>query len=263
MKKTALGLVAAAVGLLAGTAGARPDSTRERFGEGGQFVLGLDRAMGLAFESWTSVQDDLGYDTGTGDAYSYTIASTYSETHVGVLGSHHLATGGVSSNALLPRFALDVFLIDGLSLGASFMFVSSTGEVESESDDPSFADGRGPDDPPSVQTLLVTPRVGYAFGLGKLLAFWPRAGITYARLKSEDADGNTTKITAFDLTVEGMLAITPVTHFAVLVGPFGDIALNGKSVRDGEDAMGDTRTAEDDFSMTAFGLSAGVVGYFP
>jgi len=258
MKKTAIVLVTAAVGLVGGTAGAQ-----ERLGEGGQFVIGLDRSMGLSLESWTTTEDALGYDPDTGRTYTYTVDSTYSETHVGVLGSQHLVMGNVSSNALLPRFALDVFLIDGLSLGASFMFVSTTGEVDSESDDSGFTEDSGPEDPPSVQTLLVTPRLGYALGLAKVLALWPRAGVTYARLKREDADGDTTKITAIDLTLEGMLAISPTTHFALLVGPFADISLSGKSVREGEDATGDHRTAEDDFSMTAFGLAAGVAGYFP
>ena len=52
--------------------------------------------------------------------------------------------------------------------------------------------------------------------------------------------------------------IHPGEHFAILVGPYGDIGLSGTS-----ESETDTTSTEDDITVSSFGLTTSIVGYFP
>jgi len=100
----------------------------------------------------------------------------------------------------LPRLGLDVFVIDHLSVGGSFVWYSR--------DDNS--------------NFLISPRIGYAIDFSRSFGFWPRGGFTF---RSNDVGpGNDEE---FALTLEAMFYGSPAEHFAFIFGPVFDIGLAG------------------------------------
>jgi hypothetical protein len=199
----------------------------DNVGNEGQFVISADRVMGV-FVTRTSAED-LGTDKNT------TIA---------LLGN---AGGGglLPVASTLPRLALDYFVIDGLSVGGSLMYMRTSGEFEPEEGDSQ--------DNATFSTVLVHPRVGYSYIIDETFAIWPRAGITWSQTKIEDEDGDETTLSSFAVSADVPLVISPFEHFAFLVGPFLDLGVSGNY---------ETPTREIDTKQTAFGLAVGIAGYY-
>ena len=60
------------------------------------------------------------------------------------------------------------------------------------------------------------------------------------------------------LTLEVLLSISFVDHFAMLIGPYADIGLGGSAKVDSD--FGDS---DDDLTVTSFGLTTSLAGYLP
>jgi hypothetical protein len=100
-----------------------------------------------------------------------------------------------------------------------------------------------------------------------MFAIWPRVGFMYANygVHVEDTEPGpppvTTEtdvtVTMTDLTLEFMMAVTPVQNVAILFGPFADIGLGGSSSVE-EDPPDPTPPNDEDVTYTAFGFSAGL-----
>ena len=200
----------------------------DNIGEEMQFVFGVDRVTGVAFDRQTlspSQGDDIVNK-------STTIAL------FGVEGTH----------TLVPRLGLDYFVTEGISVGGSLVYIhqSTSTEVGSNS-----ADG------PSSSLFLINPRVGYAMQFDETFSFWPRAGITYISTKA-DSDADTESWHGLDLTVEGMFGISPFSHFAILVGPYLDLGLSGTATSEPQGGP----STDTDAKLTGFGLTSSIVGYY-
>src|SRR5690606_22113506 len=65
--------------------------------------------------------------------------------------------GGHLSPVTVPRVALDIFIIESLSLGGTLGLHSNTG----------------------TSGLLFSPRIGYAIAFNQQWGFWPKGGFTY------------------------------------------------------------------------------------
>lgn len=124
----------------------------------------------------------------------------------------------------IPRIGFDVFVVNGLSLGGSFVVLNTSR--------------------PDVTDIIVAPRVGYAYMFGRVVGIWPRGGLSYAHSSGPgDAEGHSF---AFDIDVP---LIFRCTHsFAITLGPLLDVGFAGK--------LNDVDT-----SFVQFGLSAGIVGF--
>jgi hypothetical protein len=96
----------------------------------------------------------------------------------------------------VPRAAVDVFVIDRLSVGGSLAFYAQTGDP----------DGEG---------FLFAPRVGYAIPLSKLFTFWPRGGITF--VSDDPGDDN-----IFALSGEAAFVLTPQPSWGIILAPTMD-----------------------------------------
>lgn len=253
MKKAAALLLGTGLSLVSGAAMAQAQwggtyqpamppprsSSVDNIGEEMQFVFGVDRVMGFSWDRATFTPDG-GSDT------------ILKSTNVSLFGS---AAGGTSAGALsapttnIPRLALDYFVVEGVSIGGSFIFLSSSAEQE---------DDAGTADIGTRTTWAIHPRVGYAYAFDETFSIWPRLGVTYLS-SSFESDATETSFSAFDLTGELMLGISPIENFAFLIGPYLDLGLSGS----GESTdLSTNNTLEADTKLTSFGLAVSVLGYY-
>ncbi len=106
------------------------------------------------------------------------------------------------------------------------------------------------------ENLLLGARVGVAFPFSSSTALWVRGGIAYTSTKLESLG----KITIRDVRpgAEVLLVLSPVDHFAVLLGGSFEIGVAGK--RESESSSG--QTTSEDFKYMEYGLTFGVLADF-
>jgi hypothetical protein len=231
----------------------------DNIGNAGQIVIGAERLAGV-FVDQADVET-----TNTAFGTTITAEVSASTTTVSVFGN---SPGGPTS---VPRLALDFFVIQGLSLGGSFIYLTRSGDVESTTDDGSQSVTS--EDELATQSLFVlAPRIGYAVAFDETFAFWPRVGISYSADVTEDEDEvddglggtiivtDTTTLKATQLTLEALLVVSPFEGFALAGGPFYDVGLGGSFERE-IDAPGAVNI-EGDYRATAFGFTVGMLAYF-
>jgi hypothetical protein len=206
-------------------------SNLDNLGEEMQFVFGVDRVMGFSWDR-LNIEPEGGGET---------ITKT---TNVSLFGSASGATTNV------PRLGLDFFVTEGVSVGGSFIYLSRSSELETDADTTDLG---------TETAWAIHPRVGYAFALDETFSVWPRLGITYFSFSSEDPENDsTTTVSGLDLTGEIMFGISPMSHFAILIGPYLDLGLSGTA--EVEPASGSS--TESDARLTSFGLAVSIVGYY-
>jgi hypothetical protein len=263
MKKVLTALVGTGIFLVSGIAAAQYNqgwsgsyqptappvrsSGLDNLGEEAQITFGVDRVMGLAFDR-AKVDQDV---SGT------TVTTTNKTTTIGLFGMT-----GAQSTGLVPRLALDYFVMESISVGGSLIYISQTGTQDTEG-----GGLNGSTDLPTITTFELAPRVGYCMAFDETFSFWPRAGITYFSQKAETtitdpATGTSSTSTdtnsGLDLTLEGMVGISPFSNFAMLVGPYLDLGLSGTSKN--EPASG--TATENDLKATSYGLAVSILGYY-
>ena len=211
----------------------------DNLGEEMQFVFGVDRVMGISWDRLT-LESDVG---GT------TVTQTTKTTNISLFGSG----GGQTTN--IPRLALDFFVTEGISIGGSLVYLHRS--ISQELDpDPGNASG----DVGSGSLFAIHPRVGYAYPFDETFSIWPRLGITYFSYTEEVIDVSETTTSGFDLTGEVMLGISPMSNFAILIGPYLDLGLSG--TQETTDLSPGGATTELDSTLTSFGLAVSIVGYY-
>ncbi|MBX3225966.1 MAG: hypothetical protein KIT84_29680 [Labilithrix sp.] len=168
----------------------------------------------------------------------------------------------------LPRVAFDFTIIPHLTLGAALAFGFGLGGSTSEER------STGPNssvtvkvDAPTYTAIGLAPRVGYIIPLGEHLALWPRGGFSFYSLsaKVETSVANAPREisvtdTLFALDLDAQLAIIPVEHFLITVGPMLNIPVSGnRSIS--TTAGANTTTIDRDISVLHFGIHAGIGGW--
>jgi hypothetical protein len=230
-------------------------ASAQEFAQPGQVVLGAERIMGVYSDHLTNKRSD-----GTSEAKLNT-------TSVALIGTAvALDDSGIAYPASTPRFAVDVFVVPGLSLGGSIVYFNRSGSTDSTVNLLGASTTTTSDSPTSA-TFIFAPRLGYAAQLSPLFAIWPRAGITYAHYKltsqNTAAAGATTEDTVSadftDVSAEIMATILPVPHVALLIGPYLDIPLGGgaKTV-----SAGTELTNHPSLKYLSVGLTTGLAAYF-
>ncbi len=182
----------------------------------GELALGVDRVFGYSYSS-----------------------TSYDDTDVERTSSEFSILGGrrAQSNFNAPRASIDYFVADGVSIGGSLVYASSTetldiGGTEAEEDS---------------SMLGLAPRVGYATMLSRGFGIWPRGGITF--ISGEEANVD---VSAVALSLEFPLLLAPSDYLAITLGPTLDYALTASAEAAGQDT---------DLSLTDFGIMAGLVGF--
>lgn len=211
----------------------------DNIGEESQITFGVDRVMGVSFDRAT-VTPDKGDDT------------IVKNTTVSLFGSYGAQTGN------FPRLSLDFFVVESVSVGGSLLYATSSGETEV---------GSTSADTGTTTTFAIAPRVGYAMAFDETFSLWPRAGITYFSHATETpgsgsgatkTPGSTTTTSGLALTVEAMVGISPIEHFAILAGPYVDYGLSGTTKMEPDSGS----STEEDTKVTSYGLTVGILGYY-
>lgn len=206
-------------------------SAADELGEPGQIALGAERVFGLNFWSGTLTPD--GSDTDL----------SASGTSVGLI-----MNSGTLTPYTIPRLALDYMVADGVSIGGSIGYISTSGTR----DVPDGTGGTTEQDLNGTNGFLVAPRVGYVIPVSDGIDFWVRGGITYYSQTTEGEPDDTTT-SGLALGAEGALVLSPIAGFGFTVGPTIDLGLSGTE---------ETGDAENDLTYRNFGLNAGLVGWF-
>lgn len=135
----------------------------------------------------------------------------------------------------VPRFAFDYLVIEHLSIGGALGYASVN-----------------PDRQVDASEFLLAPRVGYLYSFGRVVAIWPRGGITYHSMNVDDDRDNFGDSDGLALTMECPFTFAPTPHFAFMVGPTFDIDMFGTR---------HTPINEVTHKFRTFGLNAGLVGW--
>lgn len=232
---------------------AQAQTANPQLGGSGVLVLSAERLFGVV--SSTTSMEQMGVEA----------SATTTSIDVGLRQS--------ASPWSVPRLAFDGFVTDGLSLGAAAGFSTSSFSAGASSG------GTDADvDLGSSWTLVLSPRVGYAYMFSEKAGIWPRAGMSFffggfgiddGLLAQEDLDGDgmpDVELTAADSSVDGIalsaelpLILTPAQHFIILIAPTLDLGLTGSVSADGS-ASSDS--SESDIEVTDFGLQVGLGGWF-
>ena len=143
----------------------------------------------------------------------------------------------------VPRLAFDYFVIDGLNIGGSLGYAS----VDDDNDQ-----WRGRRD--RYSAFLLAPRVGYVWMFSEVAGFWLRGGFTYhswTRDNPDPAEPDQT-ISGLALTVEPTFVLSPVEHFAFVLGPTLDWDVSGEH---------DPGPAQWDNEYRSIGIQFGLMGW--
>jgi hypothetical protein len=236
--KTELTAVVVASGILLAAPGAR---AADGFGSAGTVAISAERLFGIVASSDTETIDG---QPGEQTGYSTTVS---------LLSSPY---GGLLSSYSYPRVGVDVFAIQGLSLGAALGYVTISTSSKAELNGASVET-----DGPTLNGFIFAPRVGYAYMFMDLLGIWPRAGITYVSAGSSDTnemgDSVETSTNRLALTLEVPLVIAPSPHAAITVGPTLDLGLSG-GAETTTTIDGVSVTTKRDHKATDIGLQAGL-----
>ena len=231
----------------------------ENIGNAGQIVFGAERLTGVYHDEVT-VKQEVPADPTTGRP-GVTMESTSKSTTIGVFGQNALTPSlFLNSASSVPRLALDYFVTDGLSVGGSFVFLTRSGVSEIENDPTQ-------QDQPTLSTLVVNPRVGYAYAFDETFGIWPRLGFIYERDWSKSESNGTqsvsrkTSVQYMTIGLDVPFFISPMKHFAILIGPYFDLGVAGNRHTE-TDAAGAVSTPDSDAKYISYGASTGVVGYF-
>jgi hypothetical protein len=146
----------------------------------------------------------------------------------------------------LPRIAVDAAFARAFTLGGNIGFGATAGE-----------EGTG-EDLPTVSGFAVHARFGYLIVSSATLAVWLRAGPEYSWGSYDDAGARVENVTkALALTIDPQLAIMPVSHAAILVGPLINVGVWGSYER-----RFPSSSEEVDFTISNFGVTGAIALLF-
>lgn len=213
----------------------------QEFGTAGRFAISAERMFGVVHS--TQSEDD--------EVAGVEVTRRQSNTTISLLNN---PLGGLVSAYSAPRLAADYFVTDGLSIGAALGFAHSSSSTETEGEDTTVET-----DGPSTNTVLLAPRVGYAFMFDDAIGIWPRLGITYVNASSEtdDVESSASRLA---LTIEAPFVFAPLPHVAFTAGPTLDLGLSGSTEFDPSEPGEETE--ETDVKATDIGLQLGMLVYF-
>jgi hypothetical protein len=209
--KQALSALVISFGLLAPVL-----ASAQELGSKGDAVFSVDRLMGI---TGTHQVDELD-------------RNEFSDDFTSISFGWRNSPGGSPFD--VPRIAFDYLAFEHFSIGGSLGYAS----VDADRDN-------------DYSMFLISPRVGYLYSFGKVVAIWPRGGFTYHTLNFDNGFDDK----GFALTLECPFTFSPATHFAFHVGPTFDIDMFGS-----RDVAGPLEKV--DHTYRAFGVNAGLLGWF-
>lgn len=135
-----------------------------------------------------------------------------------------------------PRFALDGFVIDRLSVGGSLGIIFWDDDDDNDNDD--------------GVAFFLAPRVGYLYMFSSSVGIWARGGFTYYTYDQDFFDRS-----QLALDLEAMFPFVINEGFALVVGPAAHIGISGEY--DNNNNNNDNQ----DFDEWGIGISFGIMGW--
>lgn len=253
-----LGAVAFTAAVL-GTTNTAQAQDAHGFGERNQLMLSADRLMPLFSFTRRSITTT-NNNTTTDDITTHSAISLLAGTDLDADAIH-----------TVPRVAVDYTVIPRLTVGGALIFAFGLGGSNSTKISAGGTTNETTNDSPKGTLVGIAPRVGYILPIGDFLAFWPRGGFAFYSLHTSEeiktgggpATGtqtHATTATQFSLDLDPQLAIIPLEHLFITVGPLMNIPLTG-SFTDKRTTGATTTETSSDLAVFHFGISAGLGGW--
>ncbi len=153
-----------------------------------------------------------------------------------------LSDNGGSGTSFAVAPAIDYFIINSLSLGASVLF----GVLS-----PAHGDGPG-----ESETIFgIVPRVGYNLGITDIISFWPKVYFGYltASVSGGGANNASSGTNASAVGVFAPFIFQPVPHFILGIGPNFSTQLSNNQTTGG--------TSQTQAKVTEVGVQATIGGW--
>jgi hypothetical protein len=229
------------------------------FGDQGQFIFGADRLFGVF--AYTQNQITPSGTNATTTVTGTDMAFFGGLNSVGVGGGAFVAGNPTFYN--VPRLGFDYTIIKGLTLGGEVIAFFTLGGGTTQGNGPSTSN-------PGGSVFGIAPRVGYIFSLSDVFAIWPRAGLSYYDANFSVRDGrfnvcnDTANANVFGLDLDPVVTISPVQHFAFMVGPTLDWGFTGgySTSTPNNGACSSTVNTSNTYNALNFAINAGLLGWF-
>jgi hypothetical protein len=200
-------------------------ASAQEIGAKGDAIFSVDRLMGI-----TGTHRVVEYPAPVGD-----VEADWTNISFGWRDSPEFSPFDV------PRFSFDYLILDHLSVGGSLGYNSISYDGE---------DGLLGSVETDISQFLLAARVGYLYSFGRVVAIWPRGGITYHSVDYDDVF----ELSGLALTLECNFTFTLTRHFAVHLGPSFDIDMFGE--------IDPQNAADRDMRYRTIGRNAGILGWF-
>lgn len=252
--------------------GASAQAVGAAFGQRGQVAISAERLLGVYILDADTEQT--GTASGIGGGTLNVARNTESNSTTFVL----LGNDNAAGPAAIPRLAVDVFVIDGLSIGGSLLYWNDSSETETTGTNTPQGGPIITIDRERAETTTVlfgfAPRVGYAYMFSPTMGIWPRGGITYVNQNAEtkvdtidagdgsvDTADTETKVSVWSLSLEALVIISPFEHVAFGMGPFLDFGFVGDIETETNDPPVLVQS-DGDLNATTFGVTSALIAWF-
>ena len=262
--------VGATLGLL--LAAPLASATVERsFGDQGQFIFSADRLVPLFAYTNNQFTDNTVNPSQTSTVTGTSISLLWGSNSAG--GNSNGAVGlaaGASGNPTFyttPRLGFDYVIVPNVTVGGDLFAYFTLGGSTTV---PNGANMTRSTDNPSGNAFGVAPRGGYVLGLSGILSLWLRGGVHFytetVNVPQQRCNGVNDSLNAhvFGLDIDPQLVISPIDHFAFLVGPALDWGFAGGAsyTQNGAPACNQTTTTNLGYTSLMFGATGSIMGWF-
>lgn len=156
----------------------------------------------------------------------------------------------------IPRVSLDHLLPTGVTLGGSFVYLTTSASSEVGDDDTDW---------PDHSRFLIGARAGYLHPLAPNLTLWARGGLGYFSSDDDYSDASTQAtarrtISSTYMSMEPLLIYSPAPRVGVVFGGNLEFTLLGDATVEGSDpTTGSSGRLDADVSLFGYGISSGLV----
>jgi hypothetical protein len=232
---------------------ASSDTPRRRFGETSQLAISAENLFGYAY-GWANLS-----------VTQHNGASVSSPQLSWNSGSFSFLGSGGNFN-YFPGIAADFVIGSGFTAGGAFYYASTGGDYTVTQGTTTTTATKRKND--GASTFEIAARAGYVLMFNDIIGIWPRVGFgyqsatqsgySYSGTNNQTETESDLNASVFTIRPEFMMVISPVPHFALLLGVATQVGVTGSATV----KSGGTTTYEADCTANSIALSGGLMGYF-
>ena len=225
-----------------------------------------ERRFGQGFQVALSAENLFGY-VHTWDTWSINKVrgASVAGTEISSKGDNVAFLGNRGGANLSPGLAVDFVLGQGFTIGGGFYYASTGGDETVKQGTTTTTETNYKNS--SLSAFGVATRVGYVLMFNEIVGIWPRLGLGYesGSIKSYSYSGTNNQtetetdidLSNFSIRPEVMLVISPVPHFALLLGAASRFGVAGSQTQ----KQAGVTTLDGDYTESGIGVTAGLMGY--